>query len=664
MHSTRLTITFLGSLVILALVSLVSTGFAQTTADAFRPKSWSGVSTLHDVFFLNADRGFAVGDHGTILSSTDGGRTWARVYSGISADLQRVYFTDEKNGWALGGISKPFHDKKDTRVFPSEGVVLQTKDGGKRWHRISTNIPAVVDAELSPTGAGIALGRSSHFHPGGILTTSDAGKTWVGSSANQLNSWKALAQVQDLNIGLRDDSQICRIESGRVVPMSMLVPAKVNLNDIAFAKTKQGYKGIAVGDHFQVLLTNKNGTSWKFQNQPRELAIDLNTVATAGSSAWTAGTPGTYVYKHDFETGKWKKLNTGQKNSIRKLFFIDSERGWAVGDQGLILRTRDGGKTWQKNRGDDHSMAIMIIADSPDQIPFELLAKYSSEQGFLTSVVILNSSSSGSSLPAARHACSRYGNAIFQTVSIGRGSKQSQELTPVFQITRLIRMLRPHVIVSCQGSAGPQRNTAAFDLDQTVLAAFRAAPDKYQFPNQITETGLRPWEPSRLLIRAGTLANANLIENGSQVLLQLGGTMSDRVQVGRAILGITHASPNLRLNDLVAFRGSGQQMFDAETKTKLYRRSKSNHAFATMDQIKKSTTRKQLLNEMSTWHFDGASTRSWNQKIQQLLSTLDNETGGIWLNELAQRYWSEGHAASAVAAHELLVQGRQQLLNF
>ena len=37
---------------------------------------------LHDIFFVDANRGWAVGNQGTIIYSLDGGNTWDQQYFG------------------------------------------------------------------------------------------------------------------------------------------------------------------------------------------------------------------------------------------------------------------------------------------------------------------------------------------------------------------------------------------------------------------------------------------------------------------------------------------------------------------------------------------------------------------------------------------------------
>jgi photosystem II stability/assembly factor-like uncharacterized protein len=58
--------------------------------------------TLHGVFFLDAKRGWIVGEKGLCLATRDGGATWQVVETGSGATLRFVRFKDDKTGWICG----------------------------------------------------------------------------------------------------------------------------------------------------------------------------------------------------------------------------------------------------------------------------------------------------------------------------------------------------------------------------------------------------------------------------------------------------------------------------------------------------------------------------------------------------------------------------------
>ena len=65
-------------------------------------------------------------------------------------------------------------------------------------------------------------------------------------------------------------------------------------------------------------------------------------------SGWAVGWEGAILHTED--GGKtWQKQNSGSANLLQSVAFVSAQSGWAVGAEGEILHTEDGGKTWQKN---------------------------------------------------------------------------------------------------------------------------------------------------------------------------------------------------------------------------------------------------------------------------------------------------------------------------
>lgn len=75
----------------------------------------------------NSLEGFAVGNKGALLRTTDGGFNW--TYDSISdQDLRDIVFLNQNIGFAVGGGFGYYSD--------TTGIVLQTLDGGQSWTRI------------------------------------------------------------------------------------------------------------------------------------------------------------------------------------------------------------------------------------------------------------------------------------------------------------------------------------------------------------------------------------------------------------------------------------------------------------------------------------------------------------------------------------------------
>jgi photosystem II stability/assembly factor-like uncharacterized protein len=57
---------------------------------------------MRDVFFLDRNRGWVVGEDGATLYTPDAGESWISVPAPIPARLMDVSFVDGRIGWAAG----------------------------------------------------------------------------------------------------------------------------------------------------------------------------------------------------------------------------------------------------------------------------------------------------------------------------------------------------------------------------------------------------------------------------------------------------------------------------------------------------------------------------------------------------------------------------------
>ena len=101
------------------------------------PSTWQEDAALHDVQFVDTQTGYAVGAHGSILKTADGGRSWRILTSGTSGSLQSVCFLTDQIGWVAGRDVIPF-------AGIDSGVLFFTDNGGETWNPISScELPAL-----------------------------------------------------------------------------------------------------------------------------------------------------------------------------------------------------------------------------------------------------------------------------------------------------------------------------------------------------------------------------------------------------------------------------------------------------------------------------------------------------------------------------------------
>jgi len=143
-------------------------------------------STLTAVSFADDKNGWAVGQWGVILHSSDGGENWTLQRSDTAEDrpLFSVYFFDANEGVAVGLWS----------------LVLRTHDGGKNWETVSLPAPpegGKADRNLfkvfaSPKGSLFVAAER-----GLVLRSDDRGQNWRYLSTGYKGSFWSGAALSD-----------------------------------------------------------------------------------------------------------------------------------------------------------------------------------------------------------------------------------------------------------------------------------------------------------------------------------------------------------------------------------------------------------------------------------------------------------------------------------
>jgi photosystem II stability/assembly factor-like uncharacterized protein len=107
----------------------------------------------------------------------------------------------------------------------------------------------------------------------------------------------------------------------------------------------------------------------------------LQGVTKAGSRLVAVGQRGHVVYSTD-DGATWKQASVPVSSDLTAVFFVDDKQGWAVGHDGVILHTGDGGETWalqlSGRAANDLLLAAMersVAADPTSEQAKKLLAE-------------------------------------------------------------------------------------------------------------------------------------------------------------------------------------------------------------------------------------------------------------------------------------------------
>ncbi len=87
----------------------------------------------------------------------------------------------------------------------------------------------------------------------------------------------------------------------------------------------------------------------------------LLAIAQAGKRVVAAGERGIIVYSDD-AGASWRQAEVPVSVSLTSLRFVNERDGWAAGHGGVVLRSRDGGKTWLKQLDGKLAAQLLLAA--------------------------------------------------------------------------------------------------------------------------------------------------------------------------------------------------------------------------------------------------------------------------------------------------------------
>jgi len=127
---------------------------------------------INSIDFVGSQHGWAVGSYGTMMITSDGGRTWKQTSRQTQAELQKVSFVNPKFGYVAGSIGT-YDRNTDIRTYGIE--ILGTFDGGQTWHRRYKDDTSITVWQISTLSEMVALVLVDGNR---VLRTIDGGKNW------------------------------------------------------------------------------------------------------------------------------------------------------------------------------------------------------------------------------------------------------------------------------------------------------------------------------------------------------------------------------------------------------------------------------------------------------------------------------------------------------
>jgi photosystem II stability/assembly factor-like uncharacterized protein len=295
------------------------------------------IRNLNDIAF-DGLIGIAVGDSGIIIRTTNGGASWTIQESGTIKNLNGVteaYFhswiivgdsgiimrsEDPDTGWVvLSGITDLNLNEVTGGgyvywIVGGNGIIIKSNDSGGNWEIQQNGKPYNLngtslseDLKIWAVGGADTLDKHSV-----ILKTNDGGINWYPQVHDSLLMINAVYSFDSLNVWAVGGNSVLSTTNGGAgwhsqelltgVPAGLL-----DCNDVAFVSPTNGF---IVG-------------GW---NEPRVFGLHRKIFTTTdGGLSWT------------------EQLDEDNLPPLLAVYFTDTNSGWAVGENGTIVHTTNGG---------------------------------------------------------------------------------------------------------------------------------------------------------------------------------------------------------------------------------------------------------------------------------------------------------------------------------
>ena len=288
---------------------------------------------LNSVFFFDYEVGFAVGDSGTVLKSIDSGKTWQSIQTPVTFNLNDIYM---------------FH--RDTiDIVGDSGTMLFSTDGGSYWWVGPIFFTDDYFCVNFSDGHGICGGSSQTILWGTYTSTA---LYWMEIQSGFFGGGFWGAYMLSPQIGfVAGENSIFQPLFGKTTDSGVnwdFTAFYLNNNEgratgVDFTDLNTGYVSARVWDGTGAIAkTTDGGNNWNstiFSNPLWSVDFPISGASQVG---YAVGDQGTLLKTNDAGMN-WLSQQSGTTFRLNKVHFKDFDFGFAVGENGIILKTTTGG---------------------------------------------------------------------------------------------------------------------------------------------------------------------------------------------------------------------------------------------------------------------------------------------------------------------------------
>lgn len=286
---------------------------------------------VNEIVFVDSEKGWMIGNEGTILMTNNGGYSWQTQESYTTKKLRAISFINRDEGWITG----------------LNNTLLYTSNGGKKWQQINIHNDTTkhnTDIYFIDEQKGWLL--TNH---GDVFKTNDGGNTWEKLFEFPNFGWSKI-RFKDSSFGYAMQfygNKLMTTEDGGISWKEYklsIAGAKLGImvRDIYFVDRFTGYyiyswaSGGIMEMATPVMKTEDGGYKWVFQDSVMNPYLriihffDKENGLLAGSNC---------IYTTESSGLEWECIaKFNESDIITDIYFLDNEIGWGLASNGTIYR--------------------------------------------------------------------------------------------------------------------------------------------------------------------------------------------------------------------------------------------------------------------------------------------------------------------------------------
>lgn len=296
---------------IMIVVLMVVPAFAQEWNVVANPDA-----NMYDLYSITVTPNgtvHAVGANGTYMINSGGGFVLQVHPANHVADIKKIFFLDNNNGYILAGIA-----------------IVKTNTGGTNWAIQFLTTNNLYDIDFWNADSGIAVGGSDL-----ILKTVDGGVSWtqIGRNMTTDNIVGVTWITENIVLAIADNNTLLTSTNSGDDWTSQSLPYTTLFTDIAY---NNSYVTIS-GNGSVVLKSMDYGVSWTQMNFSSTL-INITAIALSSTGyASIAVSQNGNIYQSTNDCLDWTQISNGTTNWLNSIITLSNGSGWIVGDDGVIL---------------------------------------------------------------------------------------------------------------------------------------------------------------------------------------------------------------------------------------------------------------------------------------------------------------------------------------